>query len=195
MKRSRIGVGAWVALVVVGGMGALADPPRRAPQDDAGFMPKPGPEHRRLARDEGTWDASVAFYPPGGGDPQTSKGVETNTMLGGLWLLSDFRGEFGGQPFQGRGQTGYDPKKGKYVGTWVDTMSTRVMTMEGTYDESAGTMTMLSNGEDPATGKPTKEKFVSRYKPDGTRVFTASVKAEGASDFVKMMEITYTKRK
>ena len=123
-----------------------------------------------------------------------SKGVETNTMLGGLWLVTEFKGEFGGQPFEGRGQTGYDTNKGKYVGTWIDTMSTEIMVMEGDLDEKTQTMTMTSKGKDPA-GKPYESKQVSQRKGDDTRVFTMFMKSADTKDeYVRVMEITYNRR-
>ena len=36
--------------------------------------------------------------------------------MGGFWQLSAFKSEMMGQPFEGRGATGYDPAKKKYVG-------------------------------------------------------------------------------
>jgi len=62
---------------------------------------------------------------PTGGPPEVSTGVETNTLVGGLWLVSDFQGRWGSQPFHGHGTFGYDTSKKKYVGIWVDSMSTR----------------------------------------------------------------------
>jgi hypothetical protein len=44
-------------------------------------MPKPGPEHEILKSDVGVWDATVEMLGPGGA---VSKGVETNTLMGGL---------------------------------------------------------------------------------------------------------------
>ena len=76
--------------------------------------PKPGPEHERLKKMEGTWEASIKT--PGG----ESKGTATYKMdLGGFWLLSNFKADFGGQPFEGRGADGYDPMKKKYVAGWL----------------------------------------------------------------------------
>src|SRR5207247_10306253 len=85
--------------------------------------------------------------------------------LGVLWLTSTFEGEFGGMKFSGRGYDTYDPIKKKYVGVWVDSMSTSPMTMEGTYDKEAKTLT--TTGEGPGMdGKPTKYKSVVHYKDD-----------------------------
>jgi hypothetical protein len=158
-------------------------------------VPKPTKEHDLLKQDVGTWDATIKAW-MGPGEPSVSKGKEVNKMMpGDLWSISDFEGEFGGMPFYGHGTFGYDTNKKKYVGTWVDSMSTTPMLMEGTYDAAAHTMTMLSDtvGQD---GKPVKTKSVSEQKSDGSRVFTMYMKSDATGpDFVKAMEITYTKKK
>src|SRR5205809_737763 len=92
--------------------------------------PKPGPEHEQLKRLEGVWEATVNA----GG--QESKGTMTYKMdLGGLWLVSEFEGDFGGMKFRGRGLDTYDAAKKKHVALWADSMSTTPMIMEGTYDK------------------------------------------------------------
>src|SRR5687768_8662814 len=84
-------------------------------------MPKPGPEHAALKQDVGTWDATVEMWMEPGKPPTTSKGTEVNTMgPGGFWLLTAFKSEMMGAPFEGHGMTGYDPAKKVYVSTWVD---------------------------------------------------------------------------
>jgi len=84
---------------------------------------KPGPEHEMLKEKfEGDWDASMDF----GGNK--SKGTARYKMgIGGFWLLMDFTGDFAGAKFEGKGATGYDPVKKKYVGTWIDTMTPHLM--------------------------------------------------------------------
>ena len=64
---------------------------------------KPLPEHKILAADEGTWDATIRTYEGGpDAEPSVSKGSEVNEVLpGGLWVLSKFEGDFGGMKFQG----------------------------------------------------------------------------------------------
>jgi hypothetical protein len=197
MILSNFGARVLVVLVVAAGCLARADdPPKKdAPTDqDTSFAPKPTPEHKRLALDVGVWDATLKFWPPGTTEPVSSKGVETDRMLGDLWVLSDYKGEFAGAPFEGRGQTGYDPKKGKYVGTWVDTMSLSVTVMEGTFDEATKTMTMSSDEADPGSGKPMKARYVTQYKDQNTKVFTMSMKPMEAKDYVKVLEIVYNRR-
>lgn len=117
--------------------------------------PKPTAEHEQLAADAGTWDATIKVWEPGGqSEPAVSKGVETNRrMPGGLWMLSEFHGQFGGVAFHGQGQTGYDPLKKKYVGTWVDSLSPSMMVMEGDLDPKTNTLVMHAKGTAP-NGSP-----------------------------------------
>ena len=97
----------------------------------------PSPEHKVLAMGVGVWDAEIPVTIPGQDpkDAAKTKGVETNRMLADKWQISAFKGEFFGTPFEGHGVNGYDAKKGKYVATWVDSMSQQIDLMEGTYDE------------------------------------------------------------
>lgn len=151
--------------------------------------PKPGPEHARLKAMEGTWDAAITLA-----DGTTSKGQMTAKMeCGGLWLVSDFQGEFGGQKFQGRGLDGYDPASKKYVAVWVDSMVTRPMSLEGTYDEAAKTLTMT--GEGPGLdGKPAKFRNVTHIPDNDRQTFQIFLTGQGGQE-VKLMTIEYTRRK
>jgi hypothetical protein len=159
---------------------ALAQPP----------MPQPGPEHEMLKKDVGTWDAAVEMFMEPGAPPTVSKGTETVTMLGGFWQLSEFKSEMMGQPFEGRGATGYDPAKKKYVGTWVDTMTPAYYTVEGTYDQATKALTTTMEGPDPS-GQVTKTKATTEWKDADTRVFT--MYAPDGQNVV--MRITYKRRK
>lgn len=159
------------------------------PAAPAGEMPvvKPGPEHEILKKSVGTWDATIEEMHPGA-PPKTSKGTETSKLVGGLWLVSDFKSEMGGQPFEGHAVGGYDSHKKKYVGTWVDSMSTGVFTSEGTLDPATKTMTDWMEGPGP-DGKPMKMKAVTEWKDDDTRVFTMYMGEQPS------MRITYKRRK
>jgi hypothetical protein len=156
--------------------------------------PTPSPQQKVLAMEEGVWDAEITTTFPGQ-EATKSKGVETNRLVAGKWLISDFKGDFGGMAFEGHGVNGYDTKKAKYVATWVDTMSTHIDLMEGTYDEKTKTLTLSADSEDPASGKPMKMRLETQFKDDDTRTFKEYVQMDGQKEFVKFMEIKYTKRK
>jgi hypothetical protein len=156
---------------------------------------KPTAEHKILANDEGTWDATIKSFTAGpDAEPMISKGSEVYTVLtGGLWVLSKFEGDFGGVKFEGRGQFGYDPIKKKYIGTWIDSLSPNLSVLEGDYDAKTRTMTYVGEGVAPEGTKYT-QKMVTVTKDDGSRVFTLYMKIDGSKDEVKFMEVTYRKR-
>jgi hypothetical protein len=157
----------------------------------------PLPEHKILAQQEGVWDAEMSMFTPGQ-DPKEaakSKGVETNRLLAGKWLISDIKGDFFGSAFEGHGVNGYDAKKAKYIGTWVDSMSQHIDQMEGTYDEKTKTLTLNADSVNPASGQSMKMRLETQFKDDDTRVFSEYVKMHGEKEFNKLMEIKYTKRK
>jgi hypothetical protein len=162
-----------------------------------GAPPKATAEHERLAKEVGTWDATIKSWHAGpDSEPTVSQGVEVvKLMPGGLWIKSEFDGKFGDMEFHGCGQTGYDTRKGKYVGTFVDSMSTEMMIMEGDYDAATRTATMSAKGTGPS-GKPYDAKMTSKYEDDDTRVFTMLMKSdETKGEVIKVMEITYKRRK
>lgn len=148
--------------------------------------PKPGPELEVLKKLVGTWEATMNV---GGGE---SKGTMVYKMdLGGIWLSSTFEGSFGDMKFTGKGFDGYDPAKKKYVGIWIDSMSTAPMTLEGSYDKDKKTMTMA--GEGPGMdGKTTKYKMVTEMKDDDNMVSTMHM-GDG-KDSVAFV-ITYKRKK
>jgi Protein of unknown function (DUF1579) len=163
-------------------------------QDSKSDSPSP---YKILAAEEGVWDAEITMSMPGADgkvETSTSKGVETNRMMAGKWLISDFKGEMFGSTFEGHGTNGYDAKKNKYIATWVDSMSARIDSMEGTYDEKTKTLTLNSDSESP-DGKPMKMRLETRFNDDGTRTFTLFAQPDGQKEFSKGMEIKYTKRK
>jgi hypothetical protein len=169
---------------------AAAVPPAALAQDMPP-MPKPGPEHQLLKEDEGSWAATVEIFAPGAPGPMTSQGTEVNRIgCGGLCLISDFKSEIMGTPFEGHGMTIYDPAKKKYIGTWSDSMSTGLLLGESTYDPATKTVTGWMEGPG-MDGKPTKSKSVVEYK-GGSRVMNMyTIGSDGKEALT--MRITYKK--
>ena len=93
----------------------------------------------------------------------------------------------------GRGQFGYDTKKKKYVGTWIDSFSPNATEMVGTYDAEKNTMTYETKMVAP-DGTSAKGKNVVVYGKD-KRVMTMYVTAPDTDQMIKVMEITYKRAK
>ena len=158
--------------------------------------PEATKEHKLLQQDVGVWDAEMKIWMQGPDSaPAESKGVERVRPLGDLWVLATYEGTVGEQQFTGHSQMGYDPLKQKFVGTWIDTVSPHISTMEGTCDEATQELTMIMTSIDPTTNKESKAKSVSKSLDKDTRVFTMFMETPGTGDgWTKMMEVNYKRR-
>jgi uncharacterized protein affecting Mg2+/Co2+ transport len=154
---------------------------------------KRGPEYDVLKSQVGTWDATVEMSAMPGQAPSVSKGVETNTMIGGLWLITDFKSEMAGEAFQGHGVAGYDPDKKKYVSTWVDSTMTALNVSDSAYDAATKTMTGSMQMPD-ASGKLANFKMVTEWKDADTRQFTIWGPGPDGKEWAGL-KITYKRRK
>lgn len=180
-----------------------ADKPKQPPQMSAqekaemDAMTKaatPGGEHKKLAEMIGTWAASVKMWNAPGAPPATSSGTAKNTsVLGGRFIEEDFSGNFMGQPFSGRGYTGYDNVTKQYVGTWMDTWSTGVMTSTGKAD-SANTYSYNATMSDPMSGKAASSAIKITVMGKDKHVMEMWAPGRDGKQY-KMMEITYTRKK
>ncbi len=170
-----------MAVILVGACGSVS------------FAQDAPKEMERFKNDVGDWDAEIKTYGDPNAEPEVSKGSEHAHMLGGMWLVSHFKGEMMGMPFEGCGQVGYNAGSKKYVGTWIDSMTPTAMATEGTWDEKTQTMTQTGTGTDP-TGNEQKMKMTTVYNKDGSRLFTMFLVLPDKQE-MKMMEIRYTKAK
>lgn len=153
--------------------------------------PKPGPEHAVLKGLEGTWDAKMKMP----GAPEAIPAVMTyKSELGGLWLTSDFKSDVPGFQFQGKGFDGYDQGKKKFVGVWIDSMITGLMTLEGTYDEKTKTLTMTGVG--PGEGGKEQQKFknVTKFTDSDHHTFEMYMVGDDGKETLAFT-IEYTRKK
>jgi hypothetical protein len=167
----------------------MGDAPKAVPQF---HIPQPGPAHQVYQKDVGVWDADVVINPGPGAPPIPSKGVATNRMgCGGRWLICEFKNETTG--FEGHGIFGYDPAKGKYVGTWIDPMRTFLTIYEGTYDSATKTMTMWVETE-ITQGKRIRWRETTETKDRDTQIWRQLMTLPGGNEF-EAMTVTYSRRK
>lgn len=157
-----------------------------------GGMPGPGPQHKKLAAQVGTWKAELEYMGETG-EMEKSTGVSVRKQpLGGFWLIDNFQANMMGMQFRGQGTTGYDPAKKKYVGTWVDSMTPSLMIIEGNYDKTGKILTMEGMGQG-FDGKPALTRLVWTDKDKNTQKFEMFTKLPDGK-FMKTMTITYTRQ-
>jgi hypothetical protein len=157
-------------------------------------FPKPGPEHELLRQLAGEWDAAMKCNFEPGKPPIESTGTYTGKMeVGGFFLITEYKGEFAGQPFQGRGTSGYDSFQKKYKGTWVDSMSPAIYHTEGSFDKAGKVFSERMEGPGP-DGKPMKMRMTTEIKDADHMVFTMyNIDKDGKE--TQAMEIAYTRKK
>lgn len=191
----------WLATcaIVLSSLAAVAQEQKMSPEQKAAMeaMVKaatPGEAHKKLSSMAGTWNTKVTMWMQPGAPPQVSTGTSTNKwVLGGRWMQETFDGTFMGKPFHGVGYTGYDNVKEQYVGTWMDTASTAVMTSMGKAEDDK-TYSFTSTIDDPLTKKPMDMKTKVTVTDKNHHTMEMWGPAPDGTQF-KMMEITYTRKK
>ena len=146
-----------------------------------------------LKLEEGVWDAAIEFPPAKPGDaPTHATGVQTNTFVtGNSWIKNDFTVD---AKYGGHGTWGYDPKKGRYVGIWVDSNQDYIRLDEGTFDADTQTMTWVSELRQPDPYPPAKYRMTEAF--DGnTRVLTMTAIGPKSGKEVPLGKIVFTRRK
>ena len=154
----------------------------------------PGPQHETLKMMAGKFDAECTMV-MGPGQEQKSAGVSTNEMvLGGRFLHQSFEGTFMGDKFQGIGLTGFDNQKQKYIGTWMDSMGTMMMVMEGTADASGKVITTTATMQDPGTGQVVTTRQVVTIVSNDKHTFDMYMPGPDGKE-MKCMTIAYSRAK
>lgn len=156
----------------------------------------PGAEHKHLAYFVGSWTAEMKMWMGGPqAPPETVKGTSTlKAVLGGRFIQQEMKSTMMGQPYIGTGLLGYDNFKKAYVGSWVDNMSTAILTMEGSANADRTVYTLEGKSDDPATGQKDKiMRYVWRILDKKTHVFEIHDLAITTGN-TKVIEITYKRK-
>jgi Protein of unknown function (DUF1579) len=153
----------------------------------------PGAEHKVLDSKVGNWTTHAKMWmDPHAPATEMDGTSEIGWVMGGRYLHESYHSSMMGQPFEGAGMSGYDNLKKKYIGGWVDNMSTGLMTSEGTYDAAKKTFTSASSGPDLIAGKYVPMRMVETHKDaDHFTLDMFAPDADGKE--YKSMEIAYTR--
>lgn len=137
---------------------------------------EPQKEHQWLQKLVGEWTYESEAEMGPGKPAEKFKGTESVRSLGGVWVLSEGRGEM---PGGGTGITlmtlGYDPAKKRFVGTFIGSMMANLWLYDGSLDATEKVLTLESEGPSfSADGKIAKYRDVIEIKNDDHRVFSSS---------------------
>ncbi|HWR84178.1 MAG TPA: DUF1579 domain-containing protein [Candidatus Deferrimicrobium sp.] len=153
---------------------------------------EPQNEHAWLHRLIGDWTYEVKACMKPGEPPQKFTGTESVRSVGGIWIVAEGQGEM---PGGGMATTiltlGFDPKSGRFVGSWVGSMMTHLWVYEGTLDAAAKVLTLACEG--PAfDGEETTTKYkdVHTLISDNERTLSGNCLGKDGK-WSEMMTCTY----
>ena len=143
-----------------------------------------------IALEAGTWDAVITIPSQiQGGAPTIATGVQINERRsGGLWMLN--RMSVNGGAYEGTGIWGFDPKTGRYSGSWVDNGTARIRMDEGSWNPDTSMMTWTSDVERP-DGWKVKMRATSTFS-GRTRIYR-SFAVTDAGD-IPLSTVVFTRR-
>jgi Protein of unknown function (DUF1579) len=131
----------------------------------------PGEFHKKLEPMAGEWTYTAKFWMAPDAPPMDMKGTATRKMImDGRFLQDEVVNSGDGMPFKGCGLMGYDNHLGKYVMTWIDSMSTSIMQATGEVSADGKTFTFTHEDFDPLLNKTLKSRDVTRITGPDTCV-------------------------
>ncbi len=157
---------------------------------------EPQREHAWLQKLVGEWTYEMEAPMEPGQSPTKLTGMEHVRSLEGLWVLAEGQGDM---PGFGMGTTmvtlGYDPQKGRYVGTFLGSTMTYLWVYDGELDAAERALTLNCEGPSfEVEGKMAKYKDVIEFQDDDHRTMTAQMLGEDGQ-WHELMTMRYRRRK
>lgn len=157
-------------------------------------MEKPQKQHEWLQQLVGDWTFNFeSSTKPGGEQPA---GTDRVRSVGGMWIVAETSGKMpDGDPMTTVVTIGFNPAKGKYVGTFIGSMMSMMWHYEGELDDTGRTLTLRTEGpsmEDPS--KTTQYKDVITIKSPDEREFS-SVYLASDGTWQPVMKMRYRRTK
>lgn len=169
-------------------------PEEKAAMDAMMKAMTPGPAHKALDPFVGNFEAKVTMWMKPGAPPMVMTGTSQNKwVLGDRYVEQHFVSSYMGMPFYGIGYMGYDNVKKQYWGSWIDNMSTGIMTSTGTMSD-AKTWKYRETMSDPVSGKETTGESTMTLVDNDHHLSEMYGPGPDGKMF-KMMEIAYTRKK
>ncbi|MBI5362617.1 MAG: DUF1579 domain-containing protein [Planctomycetes bacterium] len=188
-----------LALVCAGAASCSSTSNSAGPMDEQAMMEKwmkyssPGEAHQVLAHKVGNWKLRVRMFNPDGslgGESDATSAIQS--IMEGRFIEDHTTDSFQGMPFLGHGMSGFDNIKQRYVGTWVDNMSTGVMNYEGTYDSATKTIHSTGESPDPMTWQYVGTRSTETFVDDDHMVMKSFMKGPDGKEYM-MMQLDYTR--
>lgn len=139
-----------------------------------------GPEHRWLQRLVGEWAAEGEMPDAPPEAEGAFSAVEVGRAIGDYWVLLEGAGKMPGCGDVVTVMTlGYDPARGRFVGTWVGSMMSTLWIYDGSLDPATDTLTLQAEGPSfDQPGKTAQYRDVISLAGDDRRTLTSFVQGD-----------------
>lgn len=152
----------------------------------------PGEAHAALGKTAGDWTVATRYWMGPDMPPNDAKATSSRKMiLGGRYLVEEYKSEFMGMPFEGMLIQGYDNLQEDHFTIWIDNMSTGPSMARGKMDE-AGSVHHVGLMRDVATPAGRPYRHVTHAMEEGKMTFDMFDSKPEGGEF-KVMELSYTK--
>lgn len=120
---------------------------------------EPQKEHDWLLNLVGDWTFEGESIMGPDQPPMKSSGSETVRALGRLWIVGEGKAQMpDGSPGTMMITLGFDPRTGRFVGTWVGSMMTHLWVYDGALDAAGKVLTLDATGPS-FTGEDSMSKY------------------------------------
>ena len=159
-------------------------------------IPEPTPEHQYLLQLVGDWDIESECEMGPDQPPSKSTGTQSTRALGSYWTLGEMETAGpDGKPMLSLMTLGYDPSRGKFVGSFVSSCMTYHWLYEGALDADRRILTLESEGPSFAgDGSMAKYHDIIEVVDPDTYLFASQYK-DSDGRWIKFMRGKHTRRK
>lgn len=156
---------------------------------------EPQKEHEWLRQLVGEWTSEMTCRMAPDQPPMTSTGSESVRSLGGLWTIGEGQGDApDGTPVGSVMTLGFDPAKGRFVGTFIASMMSAFWHYEGALDASGKVLTLDTEGPSMAgDGRTAKYQDVITIVSPEHRTLTSRIQGEDGG-WTEFMSAHYRRR-
>lgn len=157
---------------------------------------EPVKEHQWLKKFVGEWTYEGRASMGPGQEEMTFRGAETVRAIGDLWVHGEGRGKMpdGGDSVM-LTTIGFDPKKGRFVGTWAGSMMTQLFVYDGWIEKDGRTLVLETEGSSPMEPDKTRTfRDITEFKSDDHRAFRAEMRNDDGS-WTRMMSMDFRRKK
>lgn len=169
---------------------------RGTPQPEPMMKTEPQRQHQWLQKLVGEWTYEGEMTMELGKSPMKFEGTESVRSLGGLWIVAEGQGAMpDGSPATTIMTLGYDPKRERFVGTFIGSMMTHLWVYDGALDADEKVLTLDTEGPDMTVeGKMAQFQDVIEFQSDDHRILTSRMLGDDGQ-WHEVMKAHYRRRK